>query len=94
VDGAGNVYVSDHLNDRVRMLTPVTVSAASLSIVSGDKQSGTVGTQLSSPLVVKVAEVSGAGVPGVVVNFTVNPPGAATVNPSPAITLKRHRDSR
>lgn len=87
VDPAGNVYVTDLSNDRVRMLTPLVVAPANMSIVSGDKQSGTVGTALGHPLVIKVAAAGGAGVPGVIVNFTVNPSGAATVNPSPAITL-------
>jgi uncharacterized protein (TIGR03437 family) len=87
VGPGGNVYVSDSLNDRVRMLTPLVVAPASLSIVSGNQQSATVGTALGDPLVIKVAAAGGAGVPGVIVNFAVNPPGAATVSPSPAITL-------
>jgi uncharacterized protein (TIGR03437 family) len=87
VDGAGNVYVSDSYNDRIRKLTPLAVTPATLNVVSGDKQSATVGTTLGDPLIVKVADPSGAGIPGVIVNFTVTPAGAATVNPSPAITL-------
>jgi uncharacterized protein (TIGR03437 family) len=87
VDGMGNVYVSDNVNDRVRKLAPVSISVASMSAVSGDKQSGTVGTQLSSPLVVKVSDSTMTGVPGVVVNFSVTPAGAATVSPSTAVTL-------
>jgi uncharacterized protein (TIGR03437 family) len=46
-----------------------------------------VGSVLSAPLVLKVADSTGAGIPGVVVTFTVSPAGAATVTPSPAITL-------
>ena len=87
VDSHGNVYVTDSVNDRVRMLTPLMVAPADLSIVSGNQQSATVGTALGDPLVMKVAAAGGAGVPGVIVNFAVNPPGAATVSPSPAITL-------
>jgi len=87
VDPAGNVYVTDLTNDRIRKLTPLVVTPASLSVVSGDKQSATVGTTLGDPLVVKVTDAGGAGIPGVVVNFTVSPAGAATVNPSPAVTL-------
>ncbi len=87
LDGAGNVYVSDSVNDRVRMLTPLEIAPAGMSIVSGNQQSGKVGTALGDPLVVKVNAAGGAGVPGVMVNFAVKPPGAATVSPSPAITL-------
>lgn len=46
-------------------------SPAALIIVSGDAQSGVVGTELSSPLVVKVTDASGAPVKGQVVNFKV-----------------------
>jgi uncharacterized protein (TIGR03437 family) len=87
VDAAGNVYVVDSFNDRVRMLAPQTVKAANMSIVSGNSQSGTVGSGLAAPLVLKISDSTGAGVPGVVVTFTVSPDGAATINPSPAITL-------
>jgi sugar lactone lactonase YvrE len=36
VDQAGNVYVTDSFNDRVRELTPVVVKTASMTIVSGN----------------------------------------------------------
>ena len=81
VDGAGNVYVSDSLNDRVRKLTPLAVAPASLGVVSGDKQSATVGTTFGDPLVVKVADSSGAGVPGVIVNFSGDPGGRCKRDP-------------
>jgi uncharacterized protein (TIGR03437 family) len=87
VDAAGNVYVADSFNDRVRMLAPQTVRPGSMSIVSGNDQGGTVGTSLAAPLVLEITDSSGAGIPGEVVNFMVSPEGAATVNPSPAITL-------
>jgi uncharacterized protein (TIGR03437 family) len=87
LDAAGNVYVSDNFNDRVRLLTPQTVKPANMSLVSGDGQSATVETGLPAPLVLTVTDSTGAGVPGVEVNFTVIPEGAATVEPSPAITL-------
>ncbi len=87
VDSAGNVYVVDLFNDRVRMLTPEAVNPASMNIVSGSGQSATVGTGLMQPLVLKIADSTGAGVAGVVVTFTVSPEGAATIQPSPAITL-------
>jgi len=87
VDSAGNVYVTDALNDRVRQLTPLAMKPAAITKVSGDNQSGTVSTVLAARLGVKVADSTGAAVPGVIVTFTVTPAGAATVNPSPAITL-------
>jgi uncharacterized protein (TIGR03437 family) len=87
VDAANNVYVTDYFNDRVRMLTPQTVKAVTMSIVSGNGQSGTVGTALAAPLVLKVADSTGTGVPGVYVTFSVAPEGAATVTPTPALTL-------
>jgi uncharacterized protein (TIGR03437 family) len=87
VDAADNVYVTDSFNDHVRLLTPQTVKAASMTIVSGNGQSATVGTGLPAPLVLKITDGTGAGVPGVQVTFTVNPQGAATVSPSPALTL-------
>ncbi len=58
-----------------------------MSVVSGDGQNGTVESSLAAPLVLKIADSTGAGVPGVIVTFSVSPSGAATVQPSPAITL-------
>jgi uncharacterized protein (TIGR03437 family) len=87
VDPAGAVYVTDSINDRVRKLTPTVAVAGGMSIVSGNNQSGTTGTKVAAPLVVKVVDTTGAPLPGVVVSFTVNPAGAATVAPSSAITL-------
>jgi uncharacterized protein (TIGR03437 family) len=87
VDAAGNVYVTDLFNDHVRLLTPEVVKPASMSIVSGNGQSAMVGENLAAPLVLKIADSTGAGIPGVVVTFTVSPAGAATVQPAAAITL-------
>lgn len=87
VDAAGNVYVTDSFNDHVRLLTPEAVKPASMSIVSGNGQSATVMTGLPAPLVLKITDSTGAGVPGALVNFTVSPQDAATVEPSPALTL-------
>jgi trimeric autotransporter adhesin len=87
VDTTGAIYITDSINDRVRKLTPTVATAASMSIVSGNNQSATTGTKLAAPLVVKVVDTTGAPLPGVVVSFTVNSAGAATVAPSPAITL-------
>ncbi len=49
VDTAGNVYVTDSFNDRVRELTPMVVKPASMTIVSGNSQTGVVGTALPTP---------------------------------------------
>jgi uncharacterized protein (TIGR03437 family) len=87
VDQAGNVYVTDSFNDRVRMLTPQMVRPAGMTIVSGDGQTAMVGTALDAPLVLQVTDATGAGIPGELVNFAVSPVGAATLNPSPALTL-------
>ncbi|HTW67660.1 MAG TPA: hypothetical protein VME17_23750 [Bryobacteraceae bacterium] len=87
LDRAGNVYVTDSFNDRVRELTPVVDKPASMTIVSGNDQSGTVGSVLPVPIVLKIADGTGAGVPGVLVSFTVSPEGAAILTPSPALTL-------
>ena len=75
VDAAGNVYVTDSFNDRVRMLTPQTVKPASMSIVSGNGQSATVGTSLAAPLVLKVTDSTGAGVAGSGGHFHRQPGG-------------------
>src|SRR6202162_5522059 len=87
VDSTGSVYITDSINDRVRKLTPNAVTPAGMSIVSGNNQSGSTGATLAATLVVKVVDSSGAAVPGVIVNFTVNPAESAPVSPSPSITL-------
>jgi uncharacterized protein (TIGR03437 family) len=85
VDIAGNVYVSDSGNDRIRRLTPVIVAPAAIKVTGGNNQTGTTGAKLGAPLAVQVVDAKGVGVSGVIPSFAVNPPGAATV--SPAITL-------
>lgn len=87
VDLAGNLYVTDLLNDRVRELTPVVVTGDTIKAFSGDKQSGVAGSNLSAPIVAQVVDSSGDGVPGVEVTFAVSPTGAATVTPLRSITL-------
>jgi uncharacterized protein (TIGR03437 family) len=87
LDSVGNIYVSDSLNDRIRMLTPKTVTAAALTLVSGNNQSGAAGVTLTSSLVVKVADSSKNPIPNVIVSFSVTPAGAAVISPSTALTL-------
>ena len=86
-DTAGNVYISDSINDRVRMLTLKFITPKAMNIVSGNNQTTMTGLRLSAPLVVKIVDASGAGVPGIVVNFAAVPSSAATLNSGSAITL-------
>jgi hypothetical protein len=58
-------------------LTAVAGVPATLTVVSGTPQSGTVGTVLASPLVVKVADSYGNPVPSQAVSFLVTAGGGA-----------------
>jgi ABC-type glycerol-3-phosphate transport system substrate-binding protein len=49
----------------------------SITLVSGNGQSGVVGQALPNALVVKVVDASGAGVPGVTVNWSVTSGGGS-----------------
>jgi hypothetical protein len=49
-----------------------------LIFISGDNQTGTVGSLLSAPLAVRVVDVNGLGVSGVTVSWTANPNGLVT----------------
>jgi len=80
VDSAGNVYIADFRNDRVRMVTPGG-SGGGLTIVSGDNQSAPVTTTLPAPLVVRAF----SGFSGVTVNFSVTS-GSATLSASSVVT--------
>ena len=79
VDNSGNIYVSDRANDRIRKL--VAVNPASLSIVSGNNQTGTVGTALRQSLKVQVLGTDGNPYAGATVTFTVVS-GSATIVPA------------
>ncbi len=57
---------------------------AAMSVVSGSKQIGTVGTTLPLPLVIKTKDAAGNLVPGASVSFTDGTVG--TFSPNPAIT--------
>ena len=58
---------------------------ASLSVVSGENQSGTVGSELPAPVVVRVLDSAGAPIAGQIVNFRVTS-GGGTVFGGAAIT--------
>jgi hypothetical protein len=60
-------------------------NAAAIAKVSGEGQTGLIGTQLSTPLTVKVTTSAGAAVKGALVNFAVAS-GAASVTPTSATT--------
>ena len=58
---------------------------ATLSVVSGNGQTGTAGTVLANPFVVRVTDASGVPVPGVPVTFTVAA-GGGTMSAASAVT--------
>lgn len=60
-------------------------SPASIVTVSGGSQTGTVGTTLPKPLVFKVADQFGNGVPNVSVNFS-DSPNHGGLSPNPVMT--------
>ena len=74
VDAAGDVYVADFYNDRIRKLT--VDSPTGLSIASGDQQAGTVGTTLSA-LVVNVGFRAQVPIASVPVTFAITSGTAA-----------------
>jgi uncharacterized protein (TIGR03437 family) len=82
VDASGNLYVADWANDRIRKLVPV--NATTLTVVSGDKQSGPAGTTLSQKLIVTVTGSDGNPYPGAAVTFATT--SGATLTPATAIT--------
>src|SRR5215203_1704193 len=65
--------------------TSPSITPAAIAAVSGARQSGTVGTMLSLPVVFEVTTVSDAPASGVAVAFTVTT-GTATVSPTTAVT--------
>jgi len=83
VDAAGTVWFADQKNHRIRKL--VVNSPVQLAIVSGNAQSGPVGTTLPSALVVKLAGAGGLGVAGVAVNYGVTS-GSATLSSASTVT--------
>ena len=82
VDAAGDVYVADVSNNRIRKLT--LDSPAGLAIATGDQQAGTVGTTLNA-LVVNVGFRASVLLAGVPVTFAVTS-GAAALTASTAYT--------
>jgi trimeric autotransporter adhesin len=80
VDSGGNIYIADEFNDRIRQLTAVV--PASLSVTSGNMQTGVPGSQI--PISVIVKDASGNPVGGAIVTFSVTS-GSAQLS-APAVT--------
>jgi sugar lactone lactonase YvrE len=78
VDSAGNIYIADTSNDRVRKVTGLGYPSG-VTVVSGNNQAASAGAALPNPLVVRVTNSSGAPVPGAMVNFAVVS-GSATLS--------------
>lgn len=85
-DSGGNLIFWDSGNNRLRTISNLIASSGmTLVMVSGNQQTGAVGDVLLTNLAVKVLNGI-TPVPGVVVNFTVNPAGAATLSAATATT--------
>ncbi len=82
VDSAGNIYITDQLNDRIRVLQPQT--ATKLVISSGNNGSGPAGSSVN--IAVKVTDAASLPVGGALVNFTVTG-GSAALLASSATTI-------
>ena len=59
--------------------------APQLRVISGDGQRGIVGTSLSQPLVIRVADANNSAIPCMIVRMNVKSPGA-TISPDSATT--------
>src|SRR5689334_5374820 len=71
---------------------PGVAGAQSISISSGNNQTGTVATALANPLRVRVRTSGGGAVPGVTVTFSVTL-NNGSVNPTSAVTDSTGRAS-
>jgi uncharacterized protein (TIGR03437 family) len=68
-DSSGNFYVADLYNNRIRKLTPDTLTG--MTAAGGDGQSANTGTALPIPLMVTLTFQGGVGIPGIPVTFVV-----------------------
>jgi hypothetical protein len=66
--------------------TALAGSTAKISLISGNSQSGTVGTALSEPLVVKAIDTYGNSVPNAAVSFADTVGGSFSPNPATSAT--------
>ncbi len=71
--------------DTTTAFTVLNAAASQMSLVSGGGQSATVGTALAAPLVVRITDAFGNGVPGFSVNWAVTT-GAGTLGAASSAT--------
>jgi trimeric autotransporter adhesin len=83
IDGNGDLYLGDALNQVVRKLTQN--SPVSLSATGGDGQVARVGQSLTESLIVQVLGRAGAGVSGIPVTFAISS-GSGTLSANQAQT--------
>ena len=62
-------------------IVPLTQLRPSLSVVSGNQQTGAPGAALAAPLVAALADSSGNPIPGAPVSYSVSPGATASVSP-------------
>jgi Bacterial Ig-like domain (group 1) len=67
-------------------VTAVAGSPVSIGLSSGGQQTGTVGSPLPNPIVVKLKDSNGNGVPGQSVTFSDNSTPTGSFSPNPATT--------
>jgi trimeric autotransporter adhesin len=82
-DSAGDLYLSDKYNNRIRKLT--MDSPTQMTAGSGDLQTGVPGAVLPVPLAVQVNFRAGVGVRGIPISFAVTA-GSATLTAATATT--------
>jgi hypothetical protein len=85
VYGAPNTLPTNSYRNSNYFRDIVFVVGSTITTVSGDNQSGTVGAALANPLVVQVKDISGNPQSGVTINFAVTS-GGGSVSPSSAVT--------
>jgi uncharacterized protein (TIGR03437 family) len=71
---------------QILLTAAATPRAATLSVMSGNNQSGNVGTALPAPLVVRVLDQFGNPLPGQTVSFSVSNPSGVTLSANSAQT--------
>ncbi len=83
-DSAGNLFIVDAYNQRVRAVrgpVPSSPAVAQLAIVSGNNQTAQIGAVLPQPLIVEARDQNGNTLTGIGVTFSVTS-GGGSVDPS------------